>query len=228
MNRILLFSFALLTLMLLTACAPQVLMMQDAYPKMYQNPPVSILILPPINKSTAADAKEYFACSLAEALGQKGYYVMPVEAVFSVLRDEGMYDTENVNPTVLANMKKNFGADAVLFTTIEQWEKSWALTSGSLTITATFALLNTANADTLWDFSATTRVSLQSDEENIFAQLIESAIKTVVEDYFSNCLKANMMTMDQSMPYGKHHPEFGKDGETSIPLEKHREFEIQK
>lgn len=228
MKRLLLIALSLITLLLMVACAPQVVTMQETFPKMYQNPPASILILPPVNKSTAADAKEYFACSLAEAVGQKGYYTLPVEAVFTVLKDEGMYDTENMTPTVLSNMKKKFGADAVLYTSIEQWEKSWALVSGSLTIKANFVLLNTANADTLWSFTTKTKVKLESQSDNIFAAAIESAVKTAVEDYFPNCLKANIMTMDQTMPYGKHHPEFNKDGEKTIPANKYGEIEITK
>ena len=198
--------------------------MQGTYPKMYQNPPVSIMVLPPINKSTAADAKEYFACSLAEAVGMKGYYIMPVEAMFSILRDEGLYDTENITPVVLSNFKKHFGADAVLITSIEEWEK----TLGELTITAKFALLNTANADTLWNFTTKTEVSIESKSENFFVALVETAVKTALEDYFPNCLKANLMTMDTAMPYGKHHPEYNTDAEKTIPEGKYGRFNITK
>ncbi|MDD4310183.1 MAG: DUF799 family lipoprotein [Candidatus Cloacimonetes bacterium] len=229
MKRTILLSLSLVVLLLVVGCAPQkVVTLQDTYPKMYQNPPVSILILPPINKSTAADAKEYFACSLSEAVGMKGYYPLPVESVFGVLRDEGMYDTENVNLAVLSNFKKHFGADAVLFTSIEEWHKSWAVVSGSLTIKAKFALLSTANADTLWDFTVKTNVNIESQSSNLLAAAIESAVKTAVEDYFPNCLKANIMTMDTSMPYGKHHPSVGTDGINAIPESKYREIEISK
>ena len=126
MKRITLALLAAAILLLITACAPPMVTLGSTFPAMYQNPPASILILPPINKSTAADAKEYFACSLAEAVGMKGYYTMPVEPVFNVLRDEGMYDTETITPAVLGNLKKYFGADAVLISSIEEWEKSWA------------------------------------------------------------------------------------------------------
>ena len=219
----------LLAVLLFTAaCAPQNMTLQSAFPKMYENPPTTILILPPINKSTAADAKEYFSCSLSEAIGMKGYYPMPVEATFGVLRDEGMYDTENINPAVLANFKKHFGADAVLFTSIEEWEKSWALLSGSLTITSKFALISTANADTLWDFTTKTRVTLGSESNNFLMAALETAVKTAVEDYFPNCLRANIVTMDATMPYGKHHPEYGKDTQKLISNGKFEVIEVSK
>lgn len=228
MKRIMYLSLILAALMLLSGCVGFVSTKQDVYPKMYPNPPVSIMILPPVNNSTAADAKEYFACSLSEALGRKGYYVMPVEAVFGVLRDEGMYDTENINPTVLANLKKNFGADAVLYTTIERWDKSWILVAGSLDIVAKFSLLSTTTGETLWDYTTETTVNLGSEETNFLAAAIETAIKTAVEDYFPNCLKANIMTMDTAMPYGKHHPKSGLDGKDTMSAAKLGRLEINK
>jgi hypothetical protein len=189
---------------------------------------MTILILPPINKSTAADAKEYFSCSLSEAIGMKGYYPMPVEATFGVLRDEGLYDSENITPAVLANFKQYFGADAVLFTSIEEWEKSWALVSGSLTITSKFSLLSTANADTLWDFTTKTRVTIGSSSDNLLIAALESAVKTAVEDYFPNCLQANIVTMDATMPYGKHHPGYHTDAEKLISGSKFEVISISK
>jgi hypothetical protein len=213
-------------LLLLVGCAGTRPTLAETYPRMYQEPPASILILPPINLSTAADAKEYFSCSLSEAVGLRGYYVMPVEAVFTILREEGFYDTENVTPTVLANIRKHFGADAVLISTIKKWDKSWFLTSGTLRISADFALLSTATAETLWDFSCDTEVELGSDSDNILGAIIESAIKTAIEDYFPNALKSNVYAFRKGLPNGKYHPGFGLDGED--PASKHGEYKISK
>lgn len=218
----------LFLLVILAACAFQPSTLQTNYPKMYQNPPASILILPPINNSTAVEAKEYFACSLAEAIGRKGYYSFPVEAVFSVLRDEGLYDTETLTPLVISNLRKYFGADAVLVSTINRWDKIWWGTSGSLTIDADFALLSTSNADTLWNISARTKVRLDSQSDNLLGKMIESAIKTALEDYFPNSHKANLETMSRSLPFGKHHPKFATDAGNSISPFKKVYIEINK
>lgn len=202
--------------------------LQDAYPKMYDSTPASILILPPINNTTAADAKEYFACSLSEAVGLKGYYIFPVEAVFDILRDEGYYDTETLTPGILANLNKHFGADAVLFSTIEKWDKSWFLVSGSLTVEANFALVRTVQADTLWDYSITTTINLGSDSKTLLGMAIDSALKTAMEDYFPNARLANIQTFREALPYGKHHPDFGTDGQNPIPIDKHDYISIDK
>lgn len=208
-------ALAILLLALLSACAYTPVApsntMQLIYPRLYQEAPLTIMILPPLNQSTAADAKEYFACSLSQAVGQRGYYVMPVEAMFTVLREEGMYDTENITPAVLKNLKEQFGVDAVLYSTIEAWDKSWALVSGSLNITASFALVSTSTSETLWDYRMHTQVELSSNSKKFLEQALEIAFKTAVEDYFLNCLQSNAIAMDTALPYGKHHPQYLQD-----------------
>lgn len=223
------FALGLIIIALLSACTiiPSHTL-QTVYPRMYQNPPASILILPPLNNSTAADAKEYFSCSLSEAVGRKGYYTLPVETMFTVLREEGLYDTENITPVVLKNMREHFGADAVLISTIEEWDKSWAVVEGSLHITSSFTLISTATADTLWDYRMRTRVELGSDSKKFLVQVLESAFKTAVEDYFPNCLESNITAMDNALPYGKHHPQFTLDAEQGVSPGKSGRIDINK
>lgn len=153
---------------------------------------------------------------------------MPVETMFTVLREEGLYDTENINPVVLKNLREHFGADAVLISTIEEWDKSYALVAGSLNITSSFALISTASADTLWDYRMRTQVTLGSNESNFLVAALETAFKTAVEDYFPNCLEANITAMDNALPYGKHHPQFSLDAEQGASPGKSGKININK
>ena len=47
----------------------------DKYPGMYEEQPVSIVIMPPINQTNHAEAKDYFYTTLYTPLCEKGYYV---------------------------------------------------------------------------------------------------------------------------------------------------------
>ena len=228
MKRIIYLFLFPIVLLYFSGCAYQEYTLLDAYPNLYANPLASILILPPVNKSTAVEAKEYFACSLSEAIGSKGYYTFPVEAVFTVLRDEGLYDTEIYTPELLTNLYKYFQADAVLLTSIEKWDKTWFLTSGTLQIDAKYTLLSTTTGEKIWDFTSHTDVELTSSSDNLLVSMLESAIKTAVEDYFPNCLAANKETMNRGLPYGKHHPLFGTDTAYSIPPGKTVDIKINK
>lgn len=211
------FSFTIIALLLLTGCVTNRLTMREAFPRLYDSPPETVIIMPPINQSTASEAKEYFASSLSEAMGMMGYSPLSVEGVFHVLRDEGLYDTEIIGPEVLSNLKKYFGADAVLITEIERWDKSWFLVSGTLSITARYKLLSTATAEKLWEFTTITEVSLDSSSDSLLGSIVESAIKTAIEDYFEHARRSNMLTFQKYIPHGKHHPKHGTDGETVVP-----------
>jgi hypothetical protein len=225
MKSHLLILIALLFILFLTGCATvKPTTMKDIYPGMYSVKPVSILILPPKNESTASEAKEYFSCSLAEPLAQKGYYPMPVEAIYSIMRQEGLYDTETMTPEILANLRKFFGADAVLMTTIEKWDKGY----GKLTIKAKYEILDTRTAESLWDFHSNIVVNLTSNSSNIFANIVETAIKTAVEDYFPHAYQSNKVTMDSYLPSGKYRADAGTDGATVIPASKSATLKVSK
>lgn len=45
------------------------------YPKLYAEAPGSIVIMPPVNRTNAVEAKEYFYTTLYRPLCEKGYYV---------------------------------------------------------------------------------------------------------------------------------------------------------
>ena len=68
----------------------------DAFPKVYDERPLAILVLPPINETTAADAKEYYSVTIAEPMTLAGYYIYPIEVVSEILKNEGFYDTETL------------------------------------------------------------------------------------------------------------------------------------
>ena len=113
----------------LSGCATFVTKEEFA-PEMYNEHPLSILVLPPINNSTAADAKEYYATTVAEPLTNSGYYVFPMEVVYDMLQQEGLYDTETMTDIPVEKFKQYFGADAVLYVTIQEWDTQYLLTSG--------------------------------------------------------------------------------------------------
>ncbi len=78
----------------LSACAPKMVTKGDKFPLLYQYPPSSILILPPMNESTAAEAKDYYATTIQEPLSFRGYYVFPYEITTDILKMDGIYDSE--------------------------------------------------------------------------------------------------------------------------------------
>src|SRR4030067_3610572 len=91
----------------------------EKFPLLYEEAPSAILVLPPINQTTAANAKEYYSTTIQEPLSFTGYYGFPYEVTTEILKMEGIYDTELLKQLSLQKFREYFGADAVLFTTIK-------------------------------------------------------------------------------------------------------------
>ena len=143
---------------LLTGCNSQITK-QEFAPKMYDQAPRSILVLPPINRSTAADAKEYYTTTVAEPLTNAGYYVFPMEVVNDVLKQEGLFDTETMFNVPPQKYREFFGADAVLYVTILSWNTQYLITTGSVTVHVAAELKSTTSGDTIWFYDDEVSVS---------------------------------------------------------------------
>ena len=78
----------LLTASLLHGCASPLPSKQETYPLMYEEKPGVILVVPAINQSTAAEATDYLAATLAQPITMAGYYVLPIELTTQVLREK--------------------------------------------------------------------------------------------------------------------------------------------
>ena len=56
------------------------------YPGMYEEHPVTLLVMPPINNTANVEAKELLYTSISRPLAEAGYYVIPPTLAMAVLR----------------------------------------------------------------------------------------------------------------------------------------------
>lgn len=211
------------TLILLSACVhgPTYITKKDAFPKMYDEHPLSVLVLPPINVTTAADAKEYYMTTITEPLSYAGYYIYPIEVTTDILKAEGLYDTELIFNVPPGKFKQYFGADAVLYIKILQWNTAYYVVGGHVTVAVDFLLKSTTTGNDLWKYDGTITIDTSGDSggnnglAGLLAKVIITAIKTATTDYVPIAKQANIITLS-SIPYGKYHPNFDKDREFQI------------
>jgi hypothetical protein len=199
----------------LIACAPKMVSKGDKYPLMYEERPVSILILPPMNESTAAEAKDYYATTIQEPLSFWGYYIFPYEITTEILKMEGIYDVELMKNLPLQKFREYFGTDAVLFTTIKKWNLSYMVLAASLTVSIDCELKSAKSNATLWQYNGTVVVDLSGGSSGggiagLIAKAIVTAINSAMADYVIHARQANYMALI-SLPYGKYHHLYGKD-----------------
>jgi hypothetical protein len=198
---------------------------QEFAPKMYNEHPVSILVLPPINNSTAADAKDYYLTTVAEPLTNCGYYVFPVDVVSEILKQEGLSDTETMLNVPPQKFNEFFGADAVMYVKILKWNTSYLVLSGSVTVQIECEMKSTKTGESLWYYNDEVSVSTEGNDAGagglagLLIKAVTTAIKTAATDYVPLAMQANAQ-IDLALPYGKYHNNYDKDKEDKIVSKK--------
>lgn len=189
----------------------------EAYPAMYDDrKPLSVLVIPAINNSTAAEATDYFNVTITEPLSNVGYYTMPVEIVKDIFLKEGIVDSTMIKGLPTTIFKKNFGADAVLFVTINKWDKQYIVLAGNVTVSMDYVMLSTETSEIIWQYSATQTIDTTAESSGfIIADLISTAITTATTDYVPIAKQVNFQAFT-ALPHGGYSDQHGLDGNQSI------------
>lgn len=205
---------------LFAGCAPKEepkpVTKMDAFPKMYEQKPRALLVLPPINESTDAEAKGHYMTTIETPLALHGYYVFPVELVGEIMKQEGVYDTELLYSMPPAKFYDYFGADAVLYTHIEAWDVSYAVVASTLTVSIRAEIYSTKSAEKLWSQTGTVRVDLSGGSGGgglsaLIADALATAINTAAADYVTYARQANLRLIG-TLPVGPYHERYLQDG----------------
>ena len=82
----------------------------EVYAKLYEEKPISILVMPPINNTSNVEAKDLLYTSISRNIAEAGYYVISPIIAMDVLRNESAYDAEYFINSSLGKFKEYFGA----------------------------------------------------------------------------------------------------------------------
>ena len=97
----------------LASCSTPTTLSQQ-YPGMYEEKPLSIAIMPPINQTTHAEAKDYFYTTMYMPLCEKGYYVYSPYLTMEMFQQESAYDAEMFLEADLTPFRNVLDADAAM------------------------------------------------------------------------------------------------------------------
>ncbi|MAZ58728.1 MAG: hypothetical protein CMP56_04935 [Flavobacteriales bacterium] len=212
---------------LISACSTSSkLTKATAYEGVYAEKPVTVLLMPPINKSTNVEAKDYFHATLNVPIVNSGYYVIPPFLSMAILKQESAYDSELFVNAPLSKFKEVFGADVALFTTIHKWDKS--AIGATVTVKIEYILKSTTTNEVL--FSRTGDIIYNASVDTnigglagILADLAASAINTAATKYVDLAKSCNSHTF-RDLPAGKYHPNYEKDSEY---MAGHKNFRVR-
>lgn len=193
----------------------------SAYGNLYEEKPLTILLMPPINKSTEVEAKLGLYTSLAIPLVNKGYYVMPSNMALDILRDQSAYDSELFIDRPMTKAGEAFAVDAVLFTIIHEWRK--VATSSLVEVTIEYRLKSTKTNKILFQRKGEIEVRPNNQTGSLIADIAANALSTALQKQVAVGRACNRYAL-KDLPEGKYGTLFQLDGEEFIGPE---DFKVQ-
>ncbi len=136
---------------LLTGCATQATYDYSAF---RQSKPSSILVLPPLNLSPDVRAPYSMMATVTAPLAESGYYVFPVALVDQTFRENGMTNPGEAHDAPPAKLAEVFGADAVLYITINDYGAKYMLLDSQVIVSASARLVDLRTGALLWEGKA--------------------------------------------------------------------------
>ncbi len=195
----------------LSACAAK----QD-YALYRSRMPRSILILPPLNSTTTVEASYIFLSTVSRPLAERGYYVFPVAVIDAYMKENGLPSPDEMNGVSLKKIKEVFGADAVLYFTIEDWGQKYYVISSNTVVRASARLVDVESGETLWTGKA---VGVRSSQGigggaagliiNLATALITQIASSPQQTYEVSRLATTLMAI--GLLRGPRDPEYAND-----------------
>jgi hypothetical protein len=195
--------------LVVVSCGSPALTKQQTYPNIYSERPLAIAIMPPINNTNNVEAKEFFYTTLSQPLCEKGYYIFPLFLTMEMFKSESAYDSELFINTPVDRFGSILGADAVLFTIINKWEKM-ALSS-SIYVEIEYRLKSTRTNEILFERKGNIiyDASAKVNTGGLLGVLVNVAT-TALTDHIKVARVCNSYTLSD-IPAGTYNPLFDKD-----------------
>lgn len=195
-----------------------------AYEGIYSEKPLSVLLMPPINRSTNVEAKEYFHSTLNIPIANAGYYVVPPFLSMEILKRESAYDSELFLDGSLKKFKEVFGADMAVFTIIHTWKKSGL--AAKVYVEVEYIIKSTQTNEVLYTRTGavTYDASINSGAGGLAGALIDiaaSAINTAATKHVDVARACNAYTF-KDLPAGKYSTTYGTDGAEMSGLKEYK------
>ncbi|TFH29288.1 MAG: hypothetical protein E4G97_07470 [Deltaproteobacteria bacterium] len=181
--------------------------------------PRSILVVPVINNTNNVEAPGLFLSTMPIPVAERGYYVFPVNMVRRVLEDEGLSDANLVHTADTARLCNLFGADSVLYVSIEAWTAQYLLITTQVTVEFDYVMKDGKTGDTIWKehkkvVYAPQQQSGGSPLAALVAAAVQAAVTKAAPNYMPLARQANaevINTPGVGLPAGPHNREYGKD-----------------
>ena len=201
----------LLGLLLATGCAAAP---KKDYSSFRAADPHSVLIVPVVNRTMNVEAPGLFLSTLPIPVAERGFYVFPVNMVKRVLEDEGLADPDLVHGADTSRLCGLFGADAVLYVSIEAWTAKYILINTEVSVEFDYVMKDGKTGDVIWKEHHRVVQNSSEGAQDPLTPLVMAAIAKASPRHLPLARSANDRVFNApgvGIPAGPYHPEYGKE-----------------
>jgi hypothetical protein len=182
--------------------------------------PRSVLVIPVVNRTVEVNASDYFLSTLSIPVAERGFYVFPVDVVKHLLENDGLSDSAMVHAADTMKLCSLFGAESVLYVSIDQWDAKYLVLTTQVTVAFEYTIKGCRTGDVLWNHKQKWVYSPQNQNTgsplaNLVAMAITAAVTKAAPNYMPLAHQANGMAFKYpdgpGFPAGPYHPEYLKE-----------------
>ncbi len=189
---------------LLGACASTSGPPEDKYALYRELMPRSILVFPPVNESVDVNASYSWLTTASEPIGEQGYYVFPVAIVDEFMKENGLPNPEDMHAAPLDKIGEIFGADAVMYVTIEEYGQKFELIQSTTRVVARAELVDVDTGQMLWaDRIAYADSGNNNTGGGLLGAVINAAVAQVGNTVSDAAHDASVIANQQLFRYGR-------------------------
>ncbi len=190
------------------------------YTAFRQAHPKSILVLPPVNNSTDVRASYSVLSTVTAPLAEAGYYVFPVAVVEKTFKENGLQNPGDIRQTPLPKLQQIFGADSVLYISVEKYGSVYMVIQSNVIVTAKAELVDARTGVSLWKGQATaSSAEGQNNGGGIAGILVAAVVKQLIHSVGDSGYPIAQMTSQRLLSpasstgllYGPRSPLYGTD-----------------
>jgi hypothetical protein len=181
------------------------------YTEFRKSHPRSILVLPPVNESPDVRASYSVLTTTTRPIAELGSYVFPVVLVDQFMKENGLTVPGEMHAAPLAKLREVFGADAVLYLTVENYGSKYQVISSTTLVHLRAKLVDARTATVLWEGAVKANDGGQGG-------LIEAVVQQVMSNLLDRphmvAFMASaqlLMPPDQGLLKGPRHPEAAQE-----------------
>lgn len=190
----------------LGACASTSGPAEDKYALYRELMPRSILVFPPVNESVDINASYSWLTTASEPIGEQGYYVFPVAIVDEFMKENGLPNPEDMHAAPLDKIGEVFGADAVMYVTIEEYGQKFELIQSTTRVVARAELVDVGTGQVFWAdrIEYADSGSSSNSSGGLLGAVINAAVAQVGNSVSDKAHDAAILANQRLFRYGGH------------------------